>query len=152
MYHHSVLCIEYYTFFVTNDEINTSNQLLHERMLRQTNVAIWRHCGTINELMRATDIHIRLTIDPLRPMTGINTLRPIQNGRHFSDDILKGILLNENVRISLKISLKFVLKLRINNNSPALVQIVAWRRPGDKPLSEPMMVSLLTHICVTRPQ
>ena len=29
---------------------------------------------------------------------------------------------------------------------------MAWRRPGDKPLSEPMMVSLLKHICVTRPQ
>ena len=29
---------------------------------------------------------------------------------------------------------------------------MAWRRPGDKPLSEPMMVRLLTHICVTRPQ
>ena len=29
---------------------------------------------------------------------------------------------------------------------------MAWRRPRDKPLSEPMMVSLLTHICVTRPQ
>ena len=29
---------------------------------------------------------------------------------------------------------------------------MAWRRPGDKLLSEPMMVSLLTHICVTRPQ
>ena len=29
---------------------------------------------------------------------------------------------------------------------------MAWRRPGDKPLSEPMMVSLLMHICVTRPQ
>ena len=29
---------------------------------------------------------------------------------------------------------------------------MAWRRLGDKPLSEPMMVSLLTHICVTRPQ
>ena len=29
---------------------------------------------------------------------------------------------------------------------------MAWRRPGDKPLSEPMMVKLLTHICVTRPQ
>ena len=29
---------------------------------------------------------------------------------------------------------------------------MAWRRPGDKPLSEPMLVSLLTHICVTRPQ
>ena len=38
------------------------------------------------------------------------------------------------------------------NNISALVQIMAWRRPGDKPLSEPMMVSLLTHICVTRPQ
>ena len=35
------------------------------------------------------------------------------------------------------------------NNIPALVQIVAWRRPGDKPLSETMMVSLLTHMCVT---
>ena len=29
---------------------------------------------------------------------------------------------------------------------------MAWRRPGDKPLFEPMMISLLTHICVTRPQ
>ena len=29
---------------------------------------------------------------------------------------------------------------------------MVWRRPGDKPLPEPMMVRLLTHICVTRPQ
>ena len=29
---------------------------------------------------------------------------------------------------------------------------MAWRRPGDKPLSEPVMVSLQTHICVTQPQ
>ena len=29
---------------------------------------------------------------------------------------------------------------------------MAWRRPGDKPLSEPVMVRLLTQICVTRPQ
>ena len=29
---------------------------------------------------------------------------------------------------------------------------MAWRRPGDKPLSEPMVISLLTHICVTLPQ
>ena len=33
-----------------------------------------------------------------------------------------------------------------------MVQIMAWRRPGDKPLSEPMLLILLTHICVTRPQ
>ena len=35
---------------------------------------------------------------------------------------------------------------------PSLVRIMVRRRPGDKPLSEPMMVSLLTHTCVTRPQ
>ena len=72
------------------------------------------------------------------------------NGRHFADAIFKRIFLNESVWISLKISLKFVPKGPINN-IPALVQIMAWRRPGDKPLYEPMMVSLLTHICVTRP-
>ena len=81
----------------------------------------------------------------------LSTLRPRQNGRHFADDIFKCIFLNENVWISIKISLNFVPKDRINN-IPALVQIMAWRRSGDKPLSEPMMVSLLTHICVTRPQ
>ena len=59
--------------------------------------------------------------------------------------------LNENVRISIKISLKFVPKGPVNN-IPALVQIMAWCRSGDKPLSEPMMVSLMTHTCVTRPQ
>ena len=80
-----------------------------------------------------------------------NTLRTRQNGRHFPDDTFKCIFLNENVWISIKISLKFVLKGAINN-IPALVQIMAWRRPGDKPLSEPMMVSLPTHKCVTRPQ
>ena len=83
--------------------------------------------------------------------SGINTLRPRQNGRHFADDIFKCIFINENAWIALKISLKFIPKVRINN-IPSLVQIMAWRRPGDKPLSEPMMVSLLTHICVTRPQ
>ena len=44
-----------------------------------------------------------------------------------------------------KISLKFVPQVRIDN-IPALVQIMAWRQPGKKPLSKPMMVSLLTHI------
>ena len=82
---------------------------------------------------------------------GVNTLRPRQNVRHFADDILKCIFLNENVWIPIEISLKFVPQGPINN-IPALVQIMAWRRPGDKPLSGPMMVRLPTHICVTRPQ
>ena len=81
----------------------------------------------------------------------LNTLRQRQNGRHFADDIFKCIFLNENVWIPIKISLKFVPKGPINN-IPSLVQIMVWRRPGAKPLSEPMMVSLLMHICVTRSQ
>ena len=79
------------------------------------------------------------------------TLRPRQNGGHFPDDIFKLIFLNEIILIWIKISLKFVPRGRINN-IPALVHIIAWCRPGGKPLSEPMMVSSLTHICVTRPQ
>ena len=81
----------------------------------------------------------------------VNTLKPRQNGRHFADDTFKHIFLNENVRISILISMKFVPKGPVNN-IPALIQIMAWRQPGDKPLSEPMMVSLLMHICITRPQ
>ena len=81
----------------------------------------------------------------------LNTVRPRQNGRHFADDSFKCISLNENVWIPLKISLTSALKGPINN-IPSLVQVMAWRRPGDKPISEPMMVSLSTHTCVTRPQ
>ena len=84
-------------------------------------------------------------------MPYLNTLRPRQNGHHFPDNTFKRIFLNENIRISIKISLKFVPRGPIYK-IPALVQIMAWRRPGDKPLSEPMMVRLLTHIFVTRPQ
>ena len=56
----------------------------------------------------------------------------------------------KSVLISLKISIKFVHIVRFNN-IPALVEIMDWRRPGAKPLSEPRIVSLLTHICITRP-
>ena len=45
-----------------------------------------------------------------------------------------------------EILLKFVPKVRINS-IPVLIRIMAWLR-----LSEPMMVSLLTLICVVRPQ
>ena len=80
----------------------------------------------------------------------VNTLRLIQDGHHFPDDIFK-CFLNENVWIMIKISLKFVPKAPINNIL-TLVQVVAWCWPGDKPLSEPMLVSLLMHICGTLPQ
>ena len=85
-------------------------------------------------------------MDQTNPSRTLNSLRPRQNARHF-----KRISLNENNRISIKISRKFVSRGPINN-IPLLVQIKAWRRLGDKPLYEPMVVRLPTHICVTRPQ
>ena len=56
----------------------------------------------------------------------------------LTDDIFKPIFLNENLKITIQISLKFVLRSPIDNK-PALVQVTAWRRTGDKPLSEPML-------------
>ena len=78
-----------------------------------------------------------------------DTLRPRQNGCHFPNNMFKCIFLNENVWISLKIS--FMRKVRMSH-IPALVQIMAWRRPGNELLSEPMVVSLLMLICVMGPQ
>ena len=69
----------------------------------------------------------------------------------FADDSSKYIFLNENVWIPIKISLKFVPNGLINKIQ-ALVQIVAWYCSGDMLLSEPMMASLLMHICIARPQ
>ena len=77
----------------------------------------------------------------------VYTLSPRQNGRHFADDVFKCVFVNKNICILITISLKCVRKSSINN-IPTLVKIMVWRRSGTKPLSEPMMVSLLTHICV----
>ena len=90
-------------------------------------------------------LYKRITSNEMRNMSiylqYLNTLRPKQNGRRFPDDILKRIFLNENCLILMKISLKSIAKGPINHIL-ALVQIMAWRRSGDKPLSEPMMVYL----------
>ena len=56
----------------------------------------------------------------------------------LADDIFKFVFLNENGRILIQISLKFVSRNPIDNK-PALVQVMAWRQIGDKPLPEPMM-------------
>ena len=56
----------------------------------------------------------------------------------LADDIFKRIFLNEKIWNSNKISLKYVPWGLIDSMS-ALVQIMAWRRSGDKPLSEPML-------------
>ena len=76
--------------------------------------------------------HARLElIPPPHPTPG-------QNGCLFADDMFKRIFLNENIWISNKISLKYI-PWCLTDNIPALVQIMAWRRPGTKPLSEPML-------------
>ena len=114
--------------------------------LTQQKTSCWRH-SSCNEKIHEAER--KSLLDSSSESLGnpcndsVNTLRPRQNGCHFTDDIFKCIFLNENVWIPIKISLKFVPKGPINN-IPALVQIMAWRRP--------MMLRLPTHICVTRPQ
>ena len=66
---------------------------------------------------------------------------PGQNGHPIEKDIFRCIVVNEKFCILIKISLKFVPKNSTDYN-PALVQIMAWRRIGDKPLSEPMLTRL----------
>ena len=68
----------------------------------------------------------------------VNSSWPGQNGHHFADEILRCIFVNGKACIVIKTSLKSVRKGPIDNNS-ALVQIMAWRRIGDKPLFEPML-------------
>ena len=82
--------------------------------------------------VRVSILHFSLGGDKL------NSLRPRQNGRLFADDTFKRIFLNENIRISTKISLQFVPKGLINN-----IPVIG---------SEAMLVRSVTHICVTRPQ
>ena len=91
----------------------------------------WSLCGQCNGLEQSIKVfyHFRF---PERCKC-LNTLRPRQNRRHLADDILKRSFLNENIWILIKISLKLVPKDPIDN-IPALFQIMAWCRPGDKPL------------------
>ena len=59
-------------------------------------------------------------------------LRPRQNGRHFADGIIKSISLTGNIWIWNEISLKYAPRGQIYDMT-ALVQIMAWHPPGDKP-------------------
>ena len=82
-------------------------------------VSVYAPCGGVTETQRT---HL-----PLYKMAAI-----------LADDIFKHNFFNENIRIYIHISLKFVPASLIDNTS-ALVQVMAWRRVGDKPLPEPMI-------------
>ena len=56
----------------------------------------------------------------------------------LANDIFKCIFLYEKDKIPIQISLKLVPRGRIDNK-PALVQVMVWRRTGDKPLPETLM-------------
>ena len=59
----------------------------------------------------------------------------------LADDNFKCIFLNENDRVPIQISLKFVPKSPVDNK-PVLAWVMAWHPTGDKPLPEPMLTSL----------
>ena len=65
-----------------------------------------------------------------------------QNGYHFTDDSFKCIFKNEKFCILIQISLKFVPKGPIESKSE-LLQVMAWRWTGDKPLPEPMLTQFI---------
>ena len=79
--------------------------------------------------------------------TSINTMRPIQNSAIFQTTFW-----NEWTCMNCDNYFTEFCFWGQFNNIPALVQIITWRRPDIKPLSETMMVPLLTHIYVTRSQ
>ena len=74
--------------------------------------------------------------------TSLNSSPPGQDGHHFADDIFWCIFLNENVRSWIEIWLKFVLNGSIEDK-PALVQVMACGRTGDKLLPEPMVTQII---------
>ena len=57
----------------------------------------------------------------------------------LADDIFNCIFVNENDRIQIQISLKYVSRSPIDSK-PGLVQVMAWRRIGDKPFPGPIAI------------
>ena len=125
--------------------------LTHESIGGLT-IALWRRqietfSASLAFVRKFTFIYIFWTLHyPLLKHIEAETKWPPSSIRHFQMHFLEW-----NAWISLTISLKFVPKVPMNN-IPALVLIMAWRRPGAKPLSEPVLIRLPTHICVARSQ
>ena len=96
----------------------------------------------------------------------VNTLRSRQDVRHFADDIFTCIVFNENCCILINCHRNMFARVQLTIiehwfrfwGGAIRRQTIIWTNDdglapsGDKPLSEPMMVSLPTHIGVARPQ
>ena len=134
-----ILCCDWHKTYLANVSYSTCHMWLHF-FLTPSSKSIMDHIIYVDRMALKPHNYIMII-----------TLRSRQSDRLLADDIFTCIFLNEKVWISINISLKFVPEGQINN-IPILVQIMAWRRSGNKPLSEPMMFSLLRNIFVTRPQ
>ena len=104
----------------TSDQCSTGTVLQPIKLAEHNRWILWKR-------MRSLDC-LELTHWGRDKMAAISQVR-----------IFKCIFLNENFRVSNKISLKYV-PWGLINNVTALVQIMAWRRIGEKPLSEAMLV------------
>ena len=107
--------------------VNTSSLLLTSLIIMEQKVL------EINKIVNGLLTHYRSIMVLI-----FNSSPPGQDGRHFADNIFRCIYANENFCILINISLKFVPKWSIDIKS-ALVQVMAWRWIGDKPLSAPML-------------
>ena len=106
----------------------------------------WPRCLRVKTLMPVDTYMHQWTRPP-----SVNTLRLRQNGHHFADDIFEMHILGWKC-MNFDYNYKNYVPKGAINNIPVLVQIMTWHWPGNKPLSETMMVRLLTHICITRTQ
>ena len=98
--------------------------------------AKWRpFCSGGDEWKASVDLCDSFSIFP---QGCFNSSPPGQNGCYFADYIFKCIFVNEKFGILIWISLKFVPKGAVDNES-ALVQLMAWHQAGNKPLPEPML-------------
>ena len=122
VYHpvHSCIFIEFYSS-------------LHYIMMAWCRTAVssllkhWRYCGQAQG-HRCVFLHLLNSSPP-----GKKKMADI-----WADDNFRCIFLNENDKIPIRISLKFVPRRPIDI-TPALVQVMAWRRTGDKPLPGTML-------------
>ena len=72
----------------------------------------------------------------------LNTSPPRQNGCYFTADIFKCIFMNKNFVFRFKSHWNLFLRAQFNNKS-VLLQVMAWCRIGDKPLSQPMITQFI---------
>ena len=112
----------------------------------------WLHSTTeLNSIILESKFDYSIRYLENRSLHNFNTLRPSQISAISQTTFSNAFPWMKMYEFRLRFYWRVFPKVRINN-IPALVQLMVWHRLGEKPLSEPMMVSLLTHICAIRPQ